>query len=78
MKAHYPVILAAIMTAAGCSSDHKSDQKKLETQQTQAVGTFGYDLAFLKKYKDAVVLAAPDNDEYGQRRCRKQLWLDQL
>lgn len=63
MKAHYLVILAAIMTAAGCSSDHKTDQKKLETQQTQAAGTFGYDLTFLKKYKEAVVLAAPDNAE---------------
>ena len=63
MKAHSPVILAAIMVAAGCSSDHKSDQKQLETTQTQAAGTFGYDLAFLKKYKDAVVLAAPDNAE---------------
>lgn len=63
MKAHYAVILAAMITAAGCSSDHKSDQNKLETPQTQAAGTFGYDLAFLKKYKDAVVLAAPDNAE---------------
>ncbi len=58
MKAHYPVVIAAMM-AAGCSTNNKSD--KLETEQTQAAGTFGYDLAFLKKYKEAVVLSAPDN-----------------
>lgn len=58
MKAYYPVVLAA-MIAAGCSTNNKSD--KLETKQTQAAGTFGYDLAFLKKYKEAVVLSAPDN-----------------
>lgn len=58
MKAHYPAILA-LMMAAGCSSNPKSNQ--LETTQTQAAGTFGYDLAFLKKYKEAVVLSAPDN-----------------
>ena len=61
MKTHYPVILAAMMAATGCSSNTKSDQ--LETNQQQEAGTFGYDLAFLKKYKDAVVLAAPDNAE---------------
>jgi hypothetical protein len=59
MKAYYPVVLAAMMAAAGCSTNYKSD--KLETEQTQAAGTFGYDLAFLKKYKEAVVLSAPDN-----------------
>ncbi|WP_342088589.1 DUF6786 family protein [Dyadobacter sp. OTU695] len=58
MKAYYPVVLAA-MIAAGCSTNNKSD--KLETEQTQAAGTFGYDLAFLKKHKEAVVLSAPDN-----------------
>lgn len=54
-------MLAAMMLAAGCSTNNKSD--KLETEQTQAAGTFGYDLAFLKKYKEAVVLSAPDNAE---------------
>jgi hypothetical protein len=61
MKAHYPVMLATIMAAAGCSTNNKND--KLETEQTQVAGTFGYDLAFLKKYKEAVVLSAPDNAE---------------
>lgn len=63
MKAHYPAILAMIIAAAGCSSDHKSDQNKLEREQTQAAGTFGYDLAFLKKYKESIVLTAPDNPD---------------
>lgn len=61
MKAHYPVMLAAMIAAAGCSSNPNNE--KLETAQTQAAGTFGYDLAFLKKYKEAVVLAVPDNAE---------------
>ncbi|WP_353722007.1 DUF6786 family protein [Dyadobacter sp. 676] len=63
MKAHYPVLLTAMMAAEGCSSDHKSDHNQLETAQTQAAGTFGHDLAFLKKYQEAVVLSAPDNAE---------------
>jgi len=63
MKAPYPVFLAVIMAAASCSSDHQSDRNNLEKDQKQAAGTFGYDLAFLKKYQDAVVLAAPDNAE---------------
>ncbi|SEJ31432.1 hypothetical protein SAMN05216327_108222 [Dyadobacter sp. SG02] len=63
MKAHYPVVLAIMAAVAGCSSEHKNDQNKLEKQQTQAAGTFGYDLAFLKKYKETIVLTAPDNPE---------------
>ncbi len=63
MRARYAAVWAMLVAAAGCSSDHKSDQNKLETEQTQAAGTFGYDRAFLKKYKEAVVLAAPDNAE---------------
>ena len=61
MKAHYPVMLAAMMAAAGCSTNNKSD--KLETEETQAAGTFGYDLAFLKKYKETIVLTAADNPD---------------
>lgn len=63
MKTHYPVMLAMLVAAVGCQSNNKSDHKALETNQTQATGTFGYDLAFLKKYKEAVVLSAPDNAE---------------
>ncbi|GGM76833.1 hypothetical protein GCM10010967_05560 [Dyadobacter beijingensis] len=59
MKAHYPVVLAALVAMAGCQSKTQNDQ--LETQQSQAAGTFGHDLAFLNKYKQTIVLTAPDN-----------------
>nr|WP_295927058.1 DUF6786 family protein [uncultured Dyadobacter sp.] len=62
MKRHYPVMLAMLVAAAGCHSNNKSDHKALETNQTQAAGTFGYDLAFLKKHKETIVLTAPDNN----------------
>ncbi len=61
MKAHYPFILVTMLAATGCSSNNNSN--KLEKEQTQSAGTFGHDLAFLKKYKDAIVLSAPDNAE---------------
>ncbi|MCF0071866.1 hypothetical protein LZD49_15420 [Dyadobacter sp. CY261] len=62
MKAHYPVVLAMMMMAVtGCQSHNKSD--KLETNQPQAAGTFGYDLEFLKKHKETIVLTAPDNPD---------------
>lgn len=61
MKARYPFILAMMVAAVGCQSNNKNEQ--LETAQTQVAGTFGYDLAFLKKHKEAVVLTAPDNAE---------------
>ncbi|ACT95734.1 DUF6786 family protein [Dyadobacter fermentans] len=59
MKAHYPIILATMAAIMGCQSNTKNG--KVEKEQTQDAGTFGYDLAFLKKYKEAVVLSAPDN-----------------
>jgi hypothetical protein len=60
MKAHYRVVLA-MMAVMGCQSNNKSDQQKLKTEQTQAAGTFGYDLEFLKKHKETIVLTAPDD-----------------
>lgn len=56
-------MLAMLVAAVGCQLNNKSDQKALETKQTQAAGTFGYDLAFLTKYKETIVLTAPDNTD---------------
>lgn len=52
-------MLATMVAVMGCQSNTKNG--KVEKEQTQAAGTFGYDLTFLKKYKEAVVLSAPDN-----------------
>jgi hypothetical protein len=62
MKMHYPLVLM-MLAVMGCGTGTKSNQEKLEEQQTQAAGTFGYDLEFLKKYKETIVLTAADNPD---------------
>jgi hypothetical protein len=52
-----PVILTMLLATFGCQKKTNNEQNKVEENK---VGTFGYDLAFLKKHKEVVVLTAPD------------------
>jgi hypothetical protein len=50
----------AVITA--CQKKNQSEQNSVEEKLTE--GTFGYDLAFLKKYKeDHCPPSAPDNSD---------------
>ena len=54
-------IILAVFALNACRSNNQSDQKTLEHTNQEAKGTFGYDVAFLKKHNKALVLQAPDN-----------------
>lgn len=53
-------ILFILLAATGCGKKTDNDQKIVEQNKE---GSFGYDLAFLKKHKELLVLTAPDNEE---------------
>lgn len=56
------VLFLAVALLAGCAKKSDSDQSKVENT-TEKKGTFGYDLAFLKKHKEVIVLTAPDDEK---------------
>jgi hypothetical protein len=51
-----PAILIFLLAVAACQTKTKNEQNKVEENKQ---GTFGYDLAFLKKHKEVIVLSAP-------------------
>ncbi|MCE6988238.1 DUF6786 family protein [Dyadobacter sp. CY323] len=63
MKRLYPFIFIIGLTIGGCQNSNKSDQNTLEDTTAVSEGTFGYDLAFLKKHKDITVLTSPDDSD---------------
>jgi hypothetical protein len=56
------VLFLAAALLAGCVKKTDSDQNKVENT-AEKQGTFGYDLAFLKKHKEVTVLTAPDDEK---------------
>ncbi|MCE7058554.1 DUF6786 family protein [Dyadobacter sp. CY343] len=61
MKKLFAVILVAVAATVSCQN--KTNSSENEKMETPAAGTFGYDQEFLKKYKEIVVLTAPDNPD---------------
>jgi hypothetical protein len=60
MKRLYPFICVIGLAIAGCQGSNKNDHNTLEDTAAVSEGTFGYDLAFLKKHKEVIVLTSPD------------------
>ncbi|SKB60877.1 DUF6786 family protein [Dyadobacter psychrophilus] len=63
MQKHLSVslLILAVFAMNACRSNNQSNQETLEQTNNDAKGTFGYDVAFLKKYNNALTLQAPDN-----------------
>ncbi len=54
----YIIIMLATMA---CQEKKNKQENSVEENATGQEGTFGYDLAFLKKYKQVIVLKSPDD-----------------
>jgi hypothetical protein len=52
-----PAILIFLLAVTACQKKTNNEQNTVEENKQ---GTFGYDLAFLKKHKEVIVLSAPD------------------
>lgn len=65
MKKASKISLALVLLTIGfsCKKKAENDRQAISTQVFDSTGTFAYDLSFLKKHKDVVVLTAPDSKE---------------
>jgi hypothetical protein len=63
MKYSSKITLALALLSIGfsCKKKTENDRQAITTEVFDSTGTFAYDLAFLKKHKDVVVLTSPDN-----------------
>jgi len=61
MKRQIFIFFIIVLVAAGCRKQNGKQEKTVEENMISQEGTFGYDLAFLKKYKSVILLSAPDN-----------------
>lgn len=57
------LVLALSTLGFSCRKKAENDRQAITTEVFDSTGTFAYDLSFLKKHKDVVVLTAPDNKE---------------
>lgn len=57
------IALLILVLAGACRKKSENEQTVTSQAVFDSTGTFAYDLAFLKKYKDVVVLQAPDNKD---------------
>ncbi|HEV7348434.1 DUF6786 family protein [Telluribacter sp.] len=56
------VALAVLLSTFSCQTQQTTSDHSTTTQDSTAMeGTFGYDVAFLKKQKEIILLQAPDN-----------------
>jgi hypothetical protein len=60
MKKLIVILFIISLTTVGCQKQRNKQEKIVEENTTSQEGTFGYDLAFLKKYKPVILLTAPD------------------
>lgn len=59
----FPVFYVIILAAFGCQRRTDDNESLTDEQKMEKEGTFGYDLNFLKKYEEVVVLSSPDDDK---------------
>lgn len=61
MKKEIIVYYCMLLAVTGCQHRENHSENTVEENTISQEGTFGYDLAFLKKYKKVTVLTAPDD-----------------
>ncbi|TLV00716.1 DUF6786 family protein [Dyadobacter luticola] len=55
------IIFGICLAIFGCQGSNKSEQNQVKDTTAASAGTFGYDIAFLKKHKKIILLTAPDD-----------------
>ncbi|MDQ6478930.1 DUF6786 family protein [Dyadobacter sp. LHD-138] len=63
MKKQISIIFIIALVTVGCQKQKNKQEKTVEETMASQEGTFGYDLAFLKKYKPVILLTAPDAEK---------------
>lgn len=63
MKKQISILFIIALVTVGCQQQKNKQEKTVEETMTSQEGTFGYDLAFLKKYKPVILLTAPDAEK---------------
>lgn len=57
------IYIIIMLTAMACQERKNKQENSVEENTVSQEGTFGYDLAFLKKYKQIIVLKSPDDEK---------------
>lgn len=63
MKKQISILFIIALVTVGCQQQKNKQEKTVEENMSSQEGTFGYDLAFLKKYKPVILLTAPDAEK---------------
>lgn len=63
VKNQISIYIIIMLAAMACQEKKNKQENHVEENTASQEGTFGYDLAFLKKYKNVIVLKSPDDEK---------------